>query len=473
MAEEIQKQYGCSYTQDHQHDEDVRHNEDLPFAITEHQPLHLDCSSEFLPHIPSVVQKRHGEVSQESSERVTPHLATSITSVRTDDQSLATSSAEYHQHSLIQPDFNLVEDAASMIDPNASLQLGASQQRKAYVQQHQSNDRHEMDGQSPTLSSLWDHADDRIPIHNRANLRLQAFPEDDTTVASTKGNSMICSFPDLHNPNLTPHLTTRTRQNHWIPIRNPFIFGAAGSLVPTARVLSEERRLASLAGATASVTGDKSFVVHIDFAVPSGFREVLDVIGNPDMLQLWCDPIRDLIITSSSEGAKNALYREGGGPSSRNRAYEGEWIDATATQLVAPANTSVVFRAGRILAAMMGFPVYGTITMFVERQRGQVSLTIGPFPGNTEVCHKIKVTETGPQKIRIADEVQLGRKEHGDCIGRAFDWMQTFFLPSTDDYIDQVLSSMARLRFLIENGEATAPAAVDHSLISPLLSPSA
>jgi hypothetical protein len=189
MAEEIQKQYGCSYTQDHQHDEDVRHNEDLPFAITEHQPLHLDCSSEFLPHIPSVVQKRHGEVSQESSERVTPHLATSITSVRTDDQSLATSSAEYHQHSLIQPDFNLVEDAASMIDPNASLQLGASQQRKAYVQQHQSNDRHEMDGQSPTLSSLWDHADDRIPIHNRANLRLQAFPEDDTTVASTKGNS--------------------------------------------------------------------------------------------------------------------------------------------------------------------------------------------------------------------------------------------------------------------------------------------
>lgn len=39
-------------------------------------------------------------------------------------------------------------------------------------------------------------------------------------------------------------------------------------------------------------------------------RDVMDIVGNPDMLRLWCEPVRALIITRSSEGSRSATNRK-------------------------------------------------------------------------------------------------------------------------------------------------------------------
>ena len=118
------------------------------------------------------------------------------------------------------------------------------------------------------------------------------------------------------------------------------------------------------------------------------------------------------------------------------------------------------------MSAALGFPCYGKITMFVERQRGQVGLTIGPFPGQIEVSHKLKIqaptTDAKSQhqqhlsRIRIVDEVRVQKDTDDDesvSFCGIFDALEKLLLPTVEDYMDQVLSSMARLRFLVENGE--------------------
>ena len=38
-------------------------------------------------------------------------------------------------------------------------------------------------------------------------------------------------------------------------------------------------------------------------------NDVMDVVGNPDLLRLWCEPVRTLVVTRSSEGARSATQR--------------------------------------------------------------------------------------------------------------------------------------------------------------------
>jgi len=229
---------------------------------------------------------------------------------------------------------------------------------------------------------------------------------------------------------------------------------------------SEERRLASLAGATASLTGDSNFRVSVDLVAT--VRDVMDVIGNPDLLRLWCDPVTAILITKSSEGAQSEQNRR----DPPFREYEGAWIEATTPQLISPNNTSCLYSTSRTLSAAMGFPTYGKITMFVERNRGQVGLTIGPFVGGIEASHKIKVEEVGGQKVRVIDQVQLQRSASAEPVFCGLlDALEKCFLPTVGDYMDQVLSSMARLRFLVENGETSvyAEAAEGGTASTPLL----
>ena len=269
---------------------------------------------------------------------------------------------------------------------------------------------------------------------------------------------------------------------------------------------SNERRLAELVGASVAVVGGNTFVVSIDLSVnpsmegmisfhgnsesrhgvnqhlveqQSSMKEaILDVLGNPDLLRLWCDAIpssTSLIIVRSSEGARNAIDRSR--PADTNREYEGEWIEAICRPgFVVPAKSSSsrirnCSALGRYLmdwtsslSSLMGCPrASGTVTMFVERRAGQVSLTFNPFPGNLQVIHRIKVTPLPNGKIRVEDTVRLLQEDDGhiplsifSCCCNLWDGIQQCFLPTMDDYMDQTLSSMARLRFLIENGEDAA-----------------
>jgi hypothetical protein len=215
---------------------------------------------------------------------------------------------------------------------------------------------------------------------------------------------------------------------------------------------SEERRLASLAGATVHRTGDDSFVVSVEVAGTSSIRDVMDILGNPEYLTSWCDPVRDFILTRSSEGARDFENEN------VSRVYEGEWMQGTCSHLILPKNTSCMYSTSRIVTCALGFPTYGKISLFVERQLGQMGLTVGPFPGATETTHKIRVsTNEQNGKIRIVDEVRLQKdstESFSSCYG-IWGSIESLLLPTVDDYVDQVLSSIARLRFLIENGDTS------------------
>jgi hypothetical protein len=325
-------------------------------------------------------------------------------------------------------------------------------------------------------------------------------------------NDAECRYHPLRHPMSTSNLSNMSRRYR--------------DATNSRELLSEnsrtnERRLAELVGASVLMTGTNTFTVAIDLHVgysndnsPNGSTtgvdlsrsnqpnsgstggtgatsnlaeqqqimkdSILDVIGNPDLLRLWCDAIPSstcLITVRSSEGARNAIDRTR--PVDATREYEGEWIEAICRPgFVIPRKSSSPSRSpncssiGRFfmdwttsLTTILGCPrASGTVTMFVERGTGQVSITLSPFPGHVQICHRVKVTALPNGKIRIEDTVRVRPDEEHmpssifSCCGSLFDVMQQCFLPTVDDYMDQVLSSMARLRFLIENGEDAATA---------------
>ena len=48
-------------------------------------------------------------------------------------------------------------------------------------------------------------------------------------------------------------------------------------------------------------------IMHI--YTPCSVSDAMDIIGNPDMLRLWCEPVRTLVVTRSSEGSRSAANR--------------------------------------------------------------------------------------------------------------------------------------------------------------------
>lgn len=194
--------------------------------------------------------------------------------------------------------------------------------------------------------------------------------------------------------------------------------------------------------------GENTFQVSMQIDPPSTVRDVLDVLGNPDLLRLWCDPIRDLVVTKSSESAK--------GSGDVNREYEGEWVEATTSDLVSPSkHSSCLYSLGQLMYSSLGFPSYGKITLFVERLRGQVGLTIGPFSGGIMASHTIKVQDDGPV-VSVVDTVRLSRDEESYiwCCGLC-EPIKKCFTPGIDGHIEQTMSSFLRLRILIEHGGDT------------------
>jgi len=226
------------------------------------------------------------------------------------------------------------------------------------------------------------------------------------------------------------------------------------------------------------IDDDESFEVSVLLggSSPCTVDDVMDVISNADLLSLWCDPIETLIVISnSSDDSPMAVNVNTNANAARMspdrtdpesvREYEGEWIEATTSVLESPSTSlSFIFNAGQRLLESLGFASYGRITMFVERRRGHVGLTIGPFHGGIHASHTIHVSEdtNNSGSIRIVDRVRLTRDEEvlpligflgygvvGSCLSHCL-------LPSIVGYVDQVTTSMARLLLLLEDNDILA-----------------
>jgi len=224
----------------------------------------------------------------------------------------------------------------------------------------------------------------------------------------------------------------------------------------------------------AVVEDDQSFEVSMLLGSQCTVDDVMRIIGNADLLRLWCDPIETLIVTNASDGSlaasgsdaeTEARRSAGDSGGERGREYEGEWIEATTTALGSPpSSVGFLYSAGQKILESMGIASYGRITMFVERRRGQVGLTVGPFHGGVHASHTISVAQdpTNGGKVKVVDRVRLIRDEQEVSLASFF-WCGAFesclsrcVLPSVVGYLSLVTTSMARLRLLVENSDLTA-----------------
>lgn len=454
-------------------------NEDtrLPFAVDEdhNTGVHLlrDTQSE------SLVTVQVDGPAACPSQTVLPALASSMISCRSDDTTQASSTMSELAGSTQWPASKASVIAGDMLS-SRQLDAAASLLAESYL---------------PQMSSLYDPAKSPSPA-----LVCDDIPSNDITstitprsYSSMEFSRLMQNADDSHSQNhilkrgpVLPVLQEETDASFYSAQRDPSLafptnIASTSSCVMSSDWLqidtdtqqnisgyqppqlydqvsgeySQSREARSLdqsvwrrTGVSVRQLDPASFEVVVDLSPGCAVDDIMEVVANPVHLALWCDSIRSLLITNSSEGANNAAARDE--TSSNDRLYDGEWIEATTTELVPPCTSSCFSSTKKAMWNYVGFPSsFGTISMFVERKRGRVGLSIGPFDGDVTVSHSILVTN-----MKITNTVTLSRAVSStEVFCGLFECLESFFLPTLKGYTDQVVSSMIRLRLLIETSK--------------------
>jgi len=216
-----------------------------------------------------------------------------------------------------------------------------------------------------------------------------------------------------------------------------------------------------------------SFSVSTHLPPPCSVREVIDVLANPDLLRLWCTPVKNAIVTREGGGLAGIT---GSNSNDAERQYDGEWVEITTPELVSPSSscTSCLYKGVSAAMAVMGFPSHGQVKMFVERNRGQVGLSVGPFIGGMVADHTITVADncalaisdhenaatTTSSGVVITDTVRIRRDEEVESGGGyscgLFDLLEQYVLPGVSGYMTQAALSLENLCDVVCDGEACA-----------------
>lgn len=245
-------------------------------------------------------------------------------------------------------------------------------------------------------------------------------------------------------------------------------------------------------------------------------RDAIDIMANIELLHLWFEPIPAVFDACTKDGSGNTNLQSSSSPrtspansldslnngddnhnnnNNNARQYDGEWIEISSSLLALPSDARIsrYLRATRVgIRKLIGFPARVRSMMFVERSAGRVGLTLGPYPDRLfhgtmahHTFHLNVVTDDdeeygvgimgGRQKIVITDEVRLQRegdevglngKRNGYCycalfrvLFALFEWITVlWYQPDLASYMAQTISSMEKLRTLIERGESAAHA---------------
>ena len=303
--------------------------------------------------------------------------------------------------------------------------------------------------------------------------RMPVVPENDPIELSSTGGTLIS--PPLALPSRLPSSNSFLERTRWLPsaLSGKIAHSSALSEPLIDRDDPEEEPLVAATpsqseveradiGIQSILTGDDAFGVSMDLPMQYTVESVLNVVANPDLLWMWCDPIQSLVVTSTSDRPTSSESDESLSTRENIREYEAQWIEATTTALeLPPFGMGAIYRAGQAVLDTWGFARYGKVIMFVERRRGQVGLTMGPFTGGVYATHHIRVCDY-EGRIRITDRVRLSRNLEASswsCMlfyGILDSFMlNSCLLPSLKAYMNQVSTSMARLRILIERTDST------------------
>lgn len=470
------------------------HEEEPPFALAEHNsPQHLFVDSPIQSPLPRSSPQQSGSVTakkvpyhgMESSHAPTPASPPGlIESVMTDGSSSIQSDSQLTESGFPQfldasstymlsslPTIASAGDSTFLSNKSFSRQPGLGDSSKPNFIPTSAGPATAVTGPASTpgsvrFSQLMRAADDTSI--NVGQSRMPVVPENETielssqdsfhsgTLISPPGSPEGEQIIQGHNPDanwlpnfLNLQLVPTSDQS---PQQG---FSALGQpLLP--KTQEDETVVNAKARVKSYIEDDTAFEVSMDIEPPYTARDVIDVIANPELLKVWCDPIQTLIVTSSSDNGRESSASV---ETDRDREYEGEWIEATTTALESPASgAGYIFTAGQSILETLGFAMYGKITMFVERRRGVVSLTVGPFSGGIHASHTISVFEDDSGRVRVVDRVRLTQEDEVSISGMFLcgvlnSCFSACLLPSVGSYMDQVTTSMARLTVLVEKGQ--------------------
>jgi hypothetical protein len=487
-------------------------DEVLPFALNENdhanfssiQPLHAGarfaaeaCGTSMMSV--SLSSYNHND---QNNYHQPPGLVSSLMSCQSDGTSSVMSDFPPTNHSQVEVDSwaaaSMLRDnmlSSHHLDAAASLMAGMEGSLAMFQPMkqgmHQPMPRHQfahdrrLHPQTPfsslPFSLLMDNARGEATRQEYRDGTLPVLPEEATLTADSGLDSFHSAHPYSSPTSSAFPSNIDTTTSHTIPSPSDWIPINVGSYQPPAleesyssdqggQIIvaggsSRRRLLPSMLDNRRTVSATKldatSFKVSMTMDQPNlSVDDVMEIVGNPSYLVLWFESIRSLVITRSSEGARNAENRTSSSLSSdqqRMRAeYEGEWIEGTTTDLISPPSpSSCLYSTSKAMWNYVGFPTnYGTVSMFVERQRGRVGLTVGPFAGDVTVSHTLTVVKDAQSAIRIVDRVALSREGNTELICGMLDCFGSCLLPTLNAYMDQVESSMIRLRTLVQTAEA-------------------
>jgi hypothetical protein len=211
--------------------------------------------------------------------------------------------------------------------------------------------------------------------------------------------------------------------------------------------------LSRLAGATVRYTGLNQFRVDIEIHVTpdsttSVVSRILQMWRDPTTLGQWCGliPPDGTILTTHTHGTTTTeeyMYTSSNENTDR-LPYEGEWTQATMSANLCLPSSSCWYTCQQSLLRMFGLAEYTSIRIFAEPVRQTVSITVEPLPGGMVLTQQLTVDLISEHKARLVNCVDLET-----TMGSSSTWT-SFWYPTIQDFMEQTLTSMARLRFCVE-----------------------
>jgi hypothetical protein len=141
--------------------------------------------------------------------------------------------------------------------------------------------------------------------------KLNGFSElirqaDDQPFASQTARSL--AIPTLMEDSGQNHMLESTNSSMLTPkMKNHSLLGLFVSQEPSNACQSQN--LFRKRGIQTERVDENTFEISLYLYSDSTVQDVMDVIGNPDLLRFWCESVRTLVITRSSEGSRSAAQR--------------------------------------------------------------------------------------------------------------------------------------------------------------------
>merc|ERR1712157_198122 len=150
------------------------------------------------------------------------------------------------------------------------------------------------------------------------------------------------------------------------------------------------------------------------------------------------------------------------------REYDGEWLEGAATLRQPSAYT--MYNMFSCIKTKLGFSSHGKISLFIERARGKLTLTLGPLGGVSTICHAFTFAQEDYGVI-VTDVVSLQHNTNNRCCWSSIPVINRYISPTIHSHMDQTLVSMEDMRILIEHGETAVEAvgSIDSNGVTPLL----